>query len=62
MARDPRPDLASALYPNLSSEAKAREAAQAREKAQREQRKQEMVKDLRELGAALRADRRRGRK
>jgi len=62
MARDPRPDLASALFPNLSREAKQREAAQARDKAWRERDQQNLLRrHLRELNAALRADRERGR-
>jgi hypothetical protein len=36
MPTDPRPDLASAMWPSLTKEAKQREAAQTREAKQRE--------------------------
>jgi hypothetical protein len=57
MPTDPRPDLASALYPSLSREAKAKEAQQAREEAWRKRNRDHLLKCLREANANLRADR-----
>ena len=59
--RDPRPSIADALFPNLSKEAKQREAQTAREKAQRERDSQRLAQLLRETREALRAARERER-
>jgi hypothetical protein len=56
-----KPSLAEAMYPNLSKEARAQEAAQVREKARRERDHQALLRGLRELNARLRADRERKR-
>jgi len=63
MAKDPRPDLASAMYPALSQSARAREAAQSQEQAQwdrwRAQFQQMQLRSLKEHNARMRADRER---
>jgi hypothetical protein len=59
MPADPRPDLASAMWPALSREAKAREQAQAREEAWRKRNREILLRNLREANASLRADRER---
>jgi hypothetical protein len=56
MPTDPRPDLASAMWPQLSQSAKAKEAQQAREDAWRKRNRDHLVKCLREATAAVRAD------
>jgi hypothetical protein len=61
MPADPRPDLASAMYPSLSREAKAKEAQQSREEVRRAQSKQTLMRLLRETREGLRADRERSR-
>jgi hypothetical protein len=50
------------MYPSLSREQKAKEAAEAKDRAWREQSKQSLLRHLRELNASLRADRERGRR
>jgi hypothetical protein len=55
-------EIADAMFPTLSREAKQREAAQAREKELREQDRQRLLRGLRELRESLRADRERGRR
>jgi hypothetical protein len=59
MAKDPRPDLASAMYPSLSKEAKAREAAEAKWEAYQKARNKQIAADLRALAASIREGRRR---
>jgi hypothetical protein len=49
------------MYPNLSREAKQREAQTAKDKAWRERDQQNLLRHLRELNARLRADRERRR-
>jgi hypothetical protein len=50
MAQQRQPgDLASVMYPALSREAKAREAALERQAAENQQRKAMLLADLREL-------------
>ena len=61
MPADPRPDLASAMYPSLSREAKAKEAQLSREEVRRAQSKQTLMRLLRETREGLRADRERSR-
>jgi hypothetical protein len=51
MARDPRPDLASAMYPSLSKEAKAKEAAEAKQKAEQ---KAQVMRDVRYMSGLWR--------
>jgi hypothetical protein len=48
-----RPDLASAMYPALSREAKAREEAAAQQRAEQQRRNQQFAADLRELNQRL---------
>ena len=48
-----RPDLASAMFPSLSREAKAREAAAAQWRAEQKRRNEQLAVDLRELNARL---------
>jgi hypothetical protein len=52
-----KPSLAAALYPNLSSEAKQREAQAAKDKARGERDHQALLRGLKELNAKLRAER-----
>jgi hypothetical protein len=49
MADRTRPDLASAMYPGLSREAKQREAAAAQWRAEQKRRNQQLAADLREI-------------
>ena len=51
-----RPDLASAMFPSLSREAKAREAAAAQWRAEQKRRNQQLAADLRAI--SQRADER----
>ena len=53
MTERPRPDLASVMYPALSRETKAREAAAAQWRAEQNRRNQQLAADLRELNARL---------
>ena len=48
-----RPDLASAMFPNLSREAKAREDAVAQQRAEQKMRNRQFAADLRELNQRL---------
>jgi hypothetical protein len=59
MVERARPDLASAMYPALSRETKAREAAAARWRAEQNRRNQKLAADLRELNARLQREGRR---
>jgi hypothetical protein len=61
MPADPRPSLADAMFPSLSKEAKAKEAAQSRDKAWREQDSKRLQRLLRETREGIRADRERRR-
>jgi hypothetical protein len=54
MSERARPDLASAMYPSLSRETKARETAAAQWRAEQNRRNQQLAADLRELNARLR--------
>ena len=54
-------EIAGSMYPNLSREAKQREAQTAKDKAWRERDQQNLLRHLRELNARLRADRERRR-
>jgi len=47
--RDPRPDLASALYPNLSRAAKEREAQAAQQQADQKRRNEKLAADIRAM-------------
>ena len=49
MSERARPDLASAMFPNLSRETKAREAAAAQWRAEQNRRNQQLAADLREI-------------
>jgi hypothetical protein len=49
MTERARPDLASAMYPSLSREAKAREAAAAEWRAEQQRRNQQLAADLRAI-------------
>jgi hypothetical protein len=59
MANSPtaKPDLASAMYPSLSREAKAREAAQAKARAEQRAHSKRMADHLRMLTEQLRRER-----
>jgi hypothetical protein len=59
MVERSRPDLASAMYPALSREAKEREAIAQRQAAEQNRRKQKLAADLRELNARLQREGRR---
>jgi hypothetical protein len=61
MASDPRSDLASAMYPSLSREAKQREEQTARDRAWRERDSQRLAQIIRETRESLRADKLRRR-
>jgi hypothetical protein len=54
-------EIAGSMYPNLSKEARAKEAQAAKDKAWGEQDRQNLLRHLRELNARLRADRERRR-
>jgi len=56
MSERARPDLASAMFPSLSREAKAREAAAAQWRAEQKRRNQQLAADLRAI--SQRADER----
>ena len=56
MAQRAQPDLASAMYPSLSREAKAREAAAAQWRTEQKTRNQQLAADLR--GISQRAEER----
>jgi len=49
MAERARPDLASAMWPGLSKEAKARAAAAAQQRAEQDRRNQQLAADLRAI-------------
>jgi hypothetical protein len=53
MVERARPDLASAMYPALSHETKAREAALECHAAENQRRKAELLADLRELNRKI---------
>jgi hypothetical protein len=53
MSERARPDLASAMYPSLSRETKARETAAAQWRAEQKRRNEQLAVDLRELNARL---------
>jgi hypothetical protein len=55
-------EIADAMFPNLSREAKAKEAAEAKQRAEQRARSKRMAQDLRDLREAIRADRQRGRR
>jgi hypothetical protein len=57
MAERARPDLASAMYPSLSRETKARKTAAAQQRAEQNRRNQQLAADLRELNARLASER-----
>jgi len=57
MVERARPDLASAMYPGLSREAKAREAAAAEWRAEQQRRNQQLAADLRAMGRRIDARR-----
>jgi hypothetical protein len=48
-----RPDLASAMYPALSREAREREAMAVQQRAEQQRRNQQLAADLRELNQRL---------
>jgi hypothetical protein len=48
-----RPDLASVMYPSLSRETKAREAAAAEWRAEQQRRNAQLAADLRALNVRL---------
>jgi hypothetical protein len=56
MAERARPDLASAMFPNLSRETKARETAGAQQRAEQKRRNEQLAADLRAI--SQRADER----
>jgi hypothetical protein len=62
MARDPRPSLADAMYPNLSRDVKRKEAAEAwaQEWARKEQKESNarMVERLRAMNERIREEKR----
>jgi hypothetical protein len=60
MADRARPDLASVMYPSLSREAKAREAASAQWHAEQKRRNQELAADLRAIARRMDERQRRG--
>jgi hypothetical protein len=53
MSEPTRPDLASAMFPSLSRETKAREAAAAEWRAEQDRRNQQLAADLRAINARL---------
>ena len=53
MAQRAQPDLASAMYPSLSREAKAREAAAAQWRAEQKRRNQQLAADLRAISRRI---------
>jgi len=53
MVERTRPDLASAMYPSLSRETKARGTAAVQWRAEQNRRNQQLAADLRELNARL---------
>lgn len=57
-----RPDLASAMFPNLSRETKQRESAEQKWEAERQRRKQQLVANLREVNQKIDARMRRERR
>ena len=59
MAERARPDLASAMFPNLSREVRAREAALERHAAENQQRKAQLLADLKALNKRLQREGRR---
>jgi hypothetical protein len=54
--------IADALYPNLSREAKQREAQQERDRAEVRERSKRLAADLRAMHTSMRAERERGRR
>jgi len=52
--RDQKPDLASAMWPSLSRESKAQEAATAEWRAEMKRRSQELAADLRAIARRMR--------
>jgi hypothetical protein len=57
MANPPKPDLASAMYPNLSKAARERAAQQARQDAELRERSKRTAAHLDEVIAAIRRER-----
>jgi hypothetical protein len=53
MVERTRPDLASAMFPNLSRETRAREVAAAQRRAEQKGRNQQLAADLRELNRKI---------
>jgi len=58
MAERVRPDLASAMYPSLARETKAREAAAAQQRAEQKRRNQQLAADLHAISQHIDAWRR----
>jgi hypothetical protein len=55
-------EIADAMYPHLSREAKQREAQQARDRAEVRERSKRIAADLKAMHTSMRADRERGRR
>ena len=53
MSERTRPDLASAMFPNLSREVRAREAAAAQWRAEQKRRNEQLAADLRAINVRL---------
>jgi hypothetical protein len=53
MAERARPDLASAMFPNLSREVRAREAALERQAAENQRRNAMLLADLKALNRSI---------
>ena len=53
------PSLASALYPSLSREAKAKEAEEAKARAEQQDRSKRLAADLRAMREKIKEERRR---
>ena len=53
MTERARPDLASAMFPSLSRETKAREAAAAEWRAEQKRRNEQLAADLRAINVRL---------
>jgi hypothetical protein len=62
MASAAKPDLASAMFPNLSRETKARETAAAQWRAEQKRRNQQLAADLRAINQRMERMRKEGRR